>query len=61
MSNDFESAKYGRFWAVYDRVSRTFSNIGMGKKFCQKKAQELNEYCKQKEEENACENISNRN
>lgn len=59
MRDDFEAAKYGRFWAVFDRVSRTFNHIGMGKKFCQKKAQELNEYCKQKEED-ARKDISNR-
>lgn len=46
MKNDFEAAKYGRYWAVYDKVSRTFDYIGMGKRFCEKKAKELNEYCK---------------
>lgn len=59
MKDDFEAAKYGRFWAVFEKVSRTFSYIGMGKKFCKKKAQELNEYCKQKEED-ARKDISNR-
>jgi len=49
--NDFEAAKYGNKWAVFDKVSRTFSFIGCGKRFCQKKAKELNDYCRQKDNE----------
>lgn len=44
MSDNWELAKYGNKWAVFDRVSRTFSHIGEGKRFCQNKAKELNEY-----------------
>lgn len=52
--NDFEAAKYGNKWAVFDKVSKTFSFIGCGKRFCQKKAKELNDYCRQKDmEENS--------
>ena len=42
MINDFILAKYQNKWAVYDKVSRTFSFIGCGKKFCQQKVNELN-------------------
>lgn len=38
----FEAAKYQGKWAVYDTDSRTFSHIGAGKKFCEKKATQLN-------------------
>jgi len=47
----FEAAKYGNKWAVFDTVSRTFSCIGYGKRFCEKKAKELNEYCEMKDKE----------
>lgn len=39
---DFEIAKYNGKWAVYSRQSRTFNFIGYGKRFCAKKAKELN-------------------
>lgn len=38
----FEAAKYGNKWGVFDRVSRTFSHIGKGKRFCENKSRELN-------------------
>lgn len=41
--NDFEPAKYNGKWSVYDKASRTFSNIGIGKKKATNKANELNE------------------
>jgi hypothetical protein len=41
--NDFEPAKYNGKWSVYDKTSRTFSNIGIGKKKAANKANELNE------------------
>lgn len=54
MKASFEAAKYENKWAVFDKVSKTFSFIGSGKRFCQQKAKELNEYCKQKDmEENS--------
>jgi hypothetical protein len=37
-------AKYKGKWAVFDTVSRTFNWIGRGKRFCEKKAKELNDY-----------------
>lgn len=40
--NDFEPAKYQGKWSVYDKTSRTYSNIGVGKKNAVKKAEELN-------------------
>ena len=44
MSNEFEAAKFDRRkWAVFAKTSRTFSHIGRGKKFCEKKVKELNE------------------
>lgn len=51
MKESFEAAKYGNKWAVFDKVSKTFSSIGAGKRFCQKKAKELNDYCRQKDNE----------
>lgn len=43
MVHVFEAAKWERrIWAVYDKSSRTFSYIGKGKRFCEKKARELN-------------------
>ena len=44
MKAKWEAAKWDRrIWAVFDNVSRTFSYIGKGKRFCEKKAKELNE------------------
>ena len=42
MEKCFVAAKYENKWAVLDRTSRTFSHIGKGKDFCEKKARELN-------------------
>lgn len=43
MVHVFEAAKYERrIWAVLDKSSGTFSHIGRGKSFCEKKADELN-------------------
>ena len=42
MKKDYELAKYQGKWAVYDSVSRTFSWIGKGKRFCQRKVMSLN-------------------
>ncbi len=42
VNNDFEPAKYQGKWSVYDKTSRTYSNIGVGKKNAVKKAEELN-------------------
>ena len=39
---DFELAKYKGKWAVYDSRSRTFSFIGKGKRFCNRKVMTLN-------------------
>lgn len=39
---DYELAKYQGKWAVFDRLSRTFSFIGKGKRFCQRKVMSLN-------------------
>ena len=49
--DDFEPAKYQGKWSVYDKKSRTFSNIGVGKKKAHSKAQELNDYCAKKDKE----------
>jgi hypothetical protein len=49
MKVSFEAAKYENKWAVFDKVSKTFSFIGSGKQFCVKKAKELNEYCFKKD------------
>ena len=38
----FEVAKYHRKWAVFSKRSRTFDFIGKGRKFCEKKVEELN-------------------
>ena len=39
----FEAAKYERrIWGVLDKTSGTFTHIGEGKRFCEKKAEELN-------------------
>ena len=44
MSKDnWEAAKYNGIWAVFSKQSRTFSFIGAGKRFCVKKAKELNQ------------------
>ena len=44
MKQNYEATKWnGRIWAVFDKVSRTFYFIGKGKRFCEKKAKELNE------------------
>jgi len=51
MKTSFEAAKYGNKWGVFDKVSKTFSFIGSGKRFCEKKAKELNEYCHKKDME----------
>lgn len=40
----FELAKYHNKWAVFDNVTRTFAYIGMGRKFCKMKVNELNSY-----------------
>jgi len=40
----YELAKYQGNWAVYDKVSRTFSFIGKGKRFCMRKVESLNQY-----------------
>lgn len=40
--NGFEAAKYEGKWSVFDKNSRTFSNIGIGKKKATEKAKELN-------------------
>lgn len=40
----WEAAKYKGKWAVFDTVSRTFNWIGRGKRFCERKAKELNDY-----------------
>ena len=42
MKELFVAAKYENKWAVFDKTSRTFSHIGKGKIFCEKKARELN-------------------
>ena len=42
MKGLFVAAKYENKWAVFDKTSRTFSHIGKGKIFCEKKARELN-------------------
>ena len=41
---DYELAKYKGKWAVFDKVSRMFYFVGMGKKFCKRKVESLNEY-----------------
>lgn len=51
MKTSFEAAKYENKWAVFDKISKTFSFIGSGKWFCEKKAKELNEYCHKKDME----------
>ncbi len=43
MKDNWEAAKYNGKWAVFSKQSRTFDFIGAGKRFCQKKAKELNE------------------
>lgn len=40
--NDFEAAKYQGKWSVFDKGSKTFSHIGVGKKKASAKAKELN-------------------
>ena len=45
----FEAAKYQNKWSIFDNDSRTFSNIGIGKKKATEKAKELNDYCKEKD------------
>lgn len=48
---DFELAKYKGKWAVFDRVSRTFSFIGKGKQFCKRKVMSLNNELDSNEED----------
>jgi hypothetical protein len=43
MEKSFIAAKYENKWSVFDKTSRTFSYIGKGKRFCEKKARQLNE------------------
>ena len=39
----WELAKWDRrIWGVYDKKSHTFSFVGKGKRFCEKKVKELN-------------------
>lgn len=60
LADNWELAKYRNKWAVYNRTSRTFSYIGEGKRFCQNKAKELNEYDRIKtDEERKLTNYSN--
>lgn len=42
MSTKFEVAKYNGKWAVFAKASRTFSDIGRGRKLCQQRVLELN-------------------
>ena len=46
MSTKFEVAKYNGKWAVFDKVSRTYTYIGKGRKFCENKSSELNNVTK---------------
>lgn len=41
---DYDLAKYKGKWSVYDKVTRTYSFIGKGKKFCKRKVLSLNAY-----------------
>lgn len=49
--NSFEAAKYQGKWSVFDKDSKTFSHIGVGKRNASKKAKELNDYCEKKDKE----------
>jgi len=43
MKGNWEAARWNRrVWAVYDKTSRLFFFIGMGRRFCERKAEELN-------------------
>lgn len=43
MQRVYEVAKYDRrVWSVFNKVTRTFSYIGKGKRYCEEKANELN-------------------
>lgn len=44
MSN-FSAEKYHGRWSVYCMMSNTFSFIGKGRRWCERKARELNAYC----------------
>ncbi|SEA79770.1 hypothetical protein SAMN04487851_11463 [Prevotella sp. tc2-28] len=46
MEKSFETAKYHNKWVVFDKVSRTFTDIGKGRKFCEKRVLELNSITK---------------
>ena len=40
--DNFEVAKYNGKWSIFDKISKTFSCIGMGKKYCTERVKELN-------------------
>lgn len=42
MGTEYEAAKYKGKWAVFCRTSCTFEYIGFWRRFCERKAQELN-------------------
>ena len=42
MTQDWEAAKFGNRWAVFCKVNRAYIFIGKGKRFCERKARELN-------------------
>lgn len=43
MEQIYEAAKWDRrTWGVFDKTSRLFFYVGKGKRFCEKKARELN-------------------
>ncbi len=42
MEKPFELAKYKNKWSVFAKNARVFFFIGKGKKFCEKKVEELN-------------------
>ncbi len=39
---NFEACKYHGKWAVYSRMTGTFDCIGKGRRWCERKARELN-------------------
>ena len=43
MREDYELVKYQGKWAVYDKVSRTYSYVGCGKRECMRKVSQLND------------------
>ena len=44
MKTKWEAAKWNRrIWGVFDKDSRLFFHVGKGKRFCEKKAKELND------------------